>query len=116
MSNVLRILFFSAVCALNIVILITWVIPVLNTNLNRGYYDAFSFISVLCGNNPDNSVIQLLNINNYNGVLFVMLMSPGIITSWIAFFTVYKFVLLDVPLFSIQVIFPIRTKKQQQTC
>lgn len=110
MSKVIRsLLFFAVLCFLNMVILIKWVVPVLNANLDRGYYDAFSLISVLCGNNPDDSVIRLLNINNYDGVLFLIFMSPGIIVSWMAFYTVFKLVLFDVP-FSI--CFKVRKEKE----
>ncbi|EKZ8998624.1 hypothetical protein RE762_004496 [Salmonella enterica] len=98
MSKIIsNLLFFAVLCFLNILILIKWVVPVLNENLGRGYYDAFSLISVLCGNNPDDSVIRILNINNYDSVFFVIFMSPGIIVSWMAFFTVFKLVLFDAP-------------------
>ncbi|EJW2637216.1 hypothetical protein OBQ87_004508, partial [Salmonella enterica subsp. enterica serovar Braenderup] len=92
---ILALVFISAI---NIVILFKWLAPVLSSNIERGYYDAFSLISVLCGNNPDESAIHYLNSNNYDGVLFFMFMTPGVLVSWFAFFAIYKTIFWDAPL------------------
>ncbi|HGG5823031.1 TPA: hypothetical protein ACJG25_004123 [Salmonella enterica subsp. enterica serovar Saintpaul] len=100
MSKVIkRIFFFAVLYAINIVMLIKWVAPALNANLDRGYYDAFSLIFTLCGNNPDDSFVRTLNINDYDSALFMVSMLPGVIISWMAFFTIYKMILLDAPFF-----------------
>lgn len=87
----------AVVIGLNICIFFNW-IPALLTNIERGYYDAFSFIAVLCDNNPDETALHYLNANNYHGALFIIFMSPGILVSWLAFFAFYKAIFLDAPL------------------
>ncbi|EBU6743895.1 TPA: hypothetical protein G8Z49_004536 [Salmonella enterica] len=82
---------------LNVFMFFNW-LPALFENIERGYYDAFSFIAVLCGNNPDDSVLHYLNYSYYNGVLFFIFMTPGILVSWLAFLTIYKLIVLDAPL------------------
>jgi len=85
------------VIGFNVFMLYNW-LSALFENIERGYYDAFSFIAVLCGNNPDESALHYLNANNYDGVLFFIFMSPGVLVSWLAFFAIYKVILLDAPL------------------
>lgn len=99
MKSLLGILFTVVIIsALNIIMLIKWIVPVIFSNMDNGYYDAFSLISVLCGNNPDDSVLHYLNYSDYNGVLFFIFMTPGILVSWLAFLTLYKLILWDAPL------------------
>ena len=94
MKSLLGILFTVVIIsALNIII-----VPVIFSNMDNGYYDAFSLISVLCGNNPDDSVLHYLNYSDYNGVLFFIFMTPGILVSWLALLTLYKLILWDAPL------------------
>lgn len=85
------------VIGFNIFMIFNW-LPALFENIERGYYDAFTFIAVLCGNNPDASVFHYLNANNHDAVFFFIFMSPGILVSWLAFFAIYKSILLDAPL------------------
>lgn len=85
------------VIGLNVFMFFNW-LPALFENIERGYYDAFSFIAVLFGKNPDASVLHYLNANNHDGVFFFIFMSPGIFVSWLAFFAIYKAILLDAPL------------------
>ncbi len=81
----------------HIFMLFNW-LPALFANIDRGYYDAFSFIAVLCDNNPDESVLHYLNANNYHGVLFFIFMSPGVLASWVAFLALYVAIVLEAPL------------------
>lgn len=98
MKKFIRILCaFSVVIALNIIMLLKWIAPVATANMERGYYDAFSLIFVLCGNNPDESALNYLNANNYDAVMFTIFMIPGILVSWFAFFALYKCILWDAP-------------------
>lgn len=99
MKSLLGILFTVVIIsALNIIMLIKWIVPVIFSNMDNGYYDAFSLISVLCGNNPDDSVLHYLNYSDYNGVLFFIFMTPGILVSWLTLLTLYKLILWDAPL------------------
>lgn len=87
----------AVVIGLNVSMLSNW-IPALFANIERGYYDAFSFIAVLCNNNPDETALHYLNANNYHGVLFFIFMSPRVLVSWLAFLAFYKAIFLDAPL------------------
>lgn len=98
MKNLIRMLCaFSVVIAFNIMMLLKWIAPVATANMERGYYDAFSLIFALCGNNPDESTLNYLNANNYDAVMFVIFMIPGVLVSWLAFFALYKCILWDAP-------------------
>lgn len=98
MKYVIRVLcLLVVVIGLNVFMLFNW-LPTLFANIERGYYDAFSFIATLCNNNPDESVLHYLNTNNHDGLLYFIFMSPGVLVSWLAFFAIYKTILLDAPL------------------
>lgn len=90
-------LVISIVGFFNVFLLKQWILPEFLNCMGRGYYDAFSFMYVLSGGDPDISALKALNINNYDGFLFVAFLGGGIFVSWVAFLTIYKSILLDAP-------------------
>lgn len=83
----------------NLLFALKWLAPVLFKNIDNGYYDSFSFISMLCGNNPDNTLLHFLNVSQYDAFLSIFLW-PGIVVSWLAFFAIYKLTFWMAPLYA----------------
>ncbi|EDV1001568.1 hypothetical protein QF03_004446 [Salmonella enterica subsp. enterica] len=98
-NSIIKMGVFTIIGAVNLLLALKWLVPVLFKNIDNGYYDSFSFISMLCGNNPDNTILHFLNVSQYDTFLSIFLW-PGIVVSWLAFFAIYKLTFWMVPLYA----------------
>lgn len=96
---IIKISVVTIIGAANLILALKWLAPVLFKNIDNGYYDSFSFISMLCGNNPDSTGLHFLNASQYDTFLSLFLW-PGIVVSWMAFFALYKLVFWMIPLYA----------------
>jgi hypothetical protein len=102
-QNALKVGMLIFIAMINLVALTKWLLPLLFENFGNGFYDSFSFISSLCGYNPNETVFKILNSNHYDGFLYVIFLGLGIFVSWLAFFAIYRFVFFDIPLFLVRI-------------